>query len=110
MRQDMIEVMDSIEFKMDGSRYKAFIKELRKDGMTVKVIQKDFVSSLWGEFESYMMDINESDFDRLELEIWADGRGCDNSAIGVQGCHEPWHCVWQLSQIIDAQLLTSNQE
>lgn len=103
MRQDMIEVMDSVEFKMDGSRYRAFIKELRKDGMTVKVIQKDFERALWGDFEEFMMDINESDFDNLELEIWADGRGCDNSAIGVQGCHEPWHCVWQLSQIIDCQ-------
>ena len=45
MRQDMIEVMDSVEFQMNGSRYRAFIKELRKDGMSVKVVQKDFESS-----------------------------------------------------------------
>ena len=90
MRQDMIEVMDSVEFKMDGSRYKAFIKELRKDGMTVKVIQKDFDSFLYGDFEAFMMDINESDFDNLELEIWADGRGCDNSAIGCSGFYESY--------------------
>ena len=23
-------------------------------------------------------------------EIWMDGRGCDNSAIGVSGCYEPY--------------------
>ena len=103
MRRDMIEVMDSITFRKDGSFFRAFIKELRKDGMTVKVIEKDFERSLWGDFEPFMMDIVESQFDDLQLEIWADGRGCDNSAIGVQGCHEPCDCVWMLSQMIDAQ-------
>jgi hypothetical protein len=97
MRQDMIEVMDSVEFQMNGSRYRAFIKELRKDGMSVKVVQKDFESSLWGDFKDFMMEINEDMFDDLQLEIWSDGRGCDNSAIGVQGCHEPWNHVWQLA-------------
>jgi len=24
-----------------------------------------------------------------------DGRGCDNSAIGVSGCHEPFHVLFQ---------------
>lgn len=103
MRKDMIEVMDSVTFRQDGSFLRGMIKELRKDGMTIKVYEKDFRSDYHGEFEGYMMDINESQFDDLQLEIWADGRGCDNSAIGVSGCYEPWHCVWMLSQMIDLQ-------
>ena len=94
MRKDMIEIGDSVLFKLDGSRCRAFIQDLRIDGMSVKVIEKDFVRSLWGDMEPFEMDINESQFDSLELEIWADGRGCDNSAIGVSGCHEPWKWVW----------------
>ena len=94
MRKDMIERGDSVEFKMNGDRFRAFIKDIRIDGMSVKVIQKNFERALWSDFEEFEMDINESDFDSLSLEIWADGRGCDNSAIGVSGCHEPWKYVW----------------
>ena len=94
MRNDMIEIDDTVQFKLNGDRFKAFIKELNIDSMKVKVIEKNFVSSLWGDFEAFTMDINESEFDSVELEIWSDGRGCDNSAIGVSGCHEPWKWVW----------------
>lgn len=94
MRKDMIERGDSVEFKLNGDRCRAFIKDLRIDGMSVKVIEKNFERALWGDFEEFEMDINESEFDSLDLHIWSDGRGCDNSAIGVSGCHEPWKWVW----------------
>ena len=94
-RVDMIEIWDSVEFKINGVHHRGFIKELRKDGMSVKVIEQDFVNSYHDEsFDAFMLDINESEFDSFKLEIWSDGRGGDNSAIGVQGCHEPWKLVW----------------
>lgn len=94
MRNDMIEIGDSVQFKLDGDHCRAFIQELSIDSMKVKVIEKNFERALWGDFKEFVMDINESEFDSIELEIWADGRGCDNSAIGVSGCHEPWKWVW----------------
>jgi len=94
MRNDMIEKGDTVLFKLNGDRCRAFIQELSIDSMKVKVIEKNFERSLWGDFEEFEMVINESEFDSVELEIWADGRGCDNSAIGVSGCHEPWKWVW----------------
>ena len=101
-RNDMIEVMDTVTFKKNGSLFRGFIKDLRKDGMSVKVIEKDFTKSLWGDFKSFMIEINEDMFNDLNLEIWSDGRGCDNSAIGVSGCHEPWDRVWILSTEVTA--------
>ena len=94
MRSDLIEIGDSVEFQKDGDHFRAVIQELRIDGMTVKVTSKNFESHLWSDFECFEMEINEPDFDSLNLEIWSDGRGCDNSAIGVSGCHEPWKWVW----------------
>jgi len=94
MRNDMIEKGDTVLFKLNSDRCRAFIQELSIDSMKVKVIEKNFERSLWGDFEEFEMVINESEFDSVELEIWADGRGCDNSAIGVSGCHEPWKWVW----------------
>ena len=38
--------------------------------------------------------IAKEDFDKVKLELWDDLWGCDNSAIGLQGCFEPWRHVW----------------
>ena len=75
MRNDMMEIGDSVQFKLDGDRCRAFIQELSIDSMKVKVIEKNFERALWGDFKEFVMDINESEFDSIELEIWADGRG-----------------------------------
>ncbi len=39
------------------------------------------------------MILHIKEFDEIKLELWMDGRGCDNSAIGVSGCYEPYTCL-----------------
>jgi hypothetical protein len=37
-----------------------------------------------------LLTIIADDYDAFDLEFFEDGRGCDNSAIGIAGCYEPW--------------------
>ena len=97
MRTDMIEKGDTVEFKIGSKNFRAFIQETREDGMKVKVVQRDMDFARDGDFEAFIADIDEDMFDLIDLHIWSDGRGGDNSAIGVSGCHEPWDRVWILS-------------
>lgn len=97
MRTDMIEIGDTVEFKIENVPHRAFIQKLNKVGMSVKVVEKNGERALFGDFEPFHLDICEDLFDAFNLEIWSDGRGGDNSAIGVSGCHEPWDRVWILS-------------
>ena len=43
-----------------------------------------------------MVKLTKEMFDKVNLELWDDARGCDNSAIGVSGCYEPWtNFIWE---------------
>ena len=73
--------------------------------MSVKVVEKNGERALFGDFEPFHLDICEDMFDVFNLEIWSDGRGGDNSAIGVSGCHEPWDRVWILSSQLQENIM-----
>ena len=98
MRNDMIETGDSVQYKNDqGQSVRAFINELGEDYMVVRptTIDWEYAGGVPFGDERYAEETLTVDmFDDVELEIWSDGRGCDNSAIGVSGCHEPWASVW----------------
>ena len=76
--------------------YTAIIKKVSDNSLLVKPIQKTnwkdvFQNNLQNTFEHMILHIKE--FDEIKLELWMDGRGCDNSAIGVSGCYEPYTCL-----------------
>mgnify|MGYP000070460460 FL=1 len=90
---DYIEVgYDTCKYTIDGITTTAIIKEITPNYLSVKPLSKlgknvhetnldtDFVG------ETFSSDC----YDAIDLEIWMDGRGCDNSAIGVSGCYEPY--------------------
>ena len=90
---DYIEVgYDTCKYTINGITTTAIIKEITHNYLSVKPLSKlgknvhetnldtDFVG------ETFSSDC----YDAIDLEIWMDGRGCDNSAIGVSGCYEPY--------------------
>ena len=90
------EGLDTCKFVKDGMEYTAIIKKVSDNSLLVKPIQKTnwkdvFQNNLQNTFEHMILHIKE--FDEIKLELWMDGRGCDNSAIGVSGCYEPYTCL-----------------
>jgi len=49
----------------------------------------DYESAIFKE-NVPMVKLTKDMFDKVNLELWDDNRGCDNSAIGLSGCYEPW--------------------
>jgi hypothetical protein len=98
MRNDMIETGDSVTYKYpDGKCVRAFINELGEDYMVVRPTTIDWEyagGQPYGDVRYSEEKLTVDMFDDIDLEIWSDGRGGDNSAIGVSGCHEPWTSVW----------------
>ena len=85
-----VRVGDSVEYRIPGSvkhdYVRGMISELRKDGIRVKIFDS--------EVQSRYANLPKSLFDEFKLEIFDDNRGCDNSAIGLSGCYEPWRNMW----------------
>ena len=85
---------DTCKYIKDGLTYTAIIKEVTPHHLAVKPISA--VNYQEGIYQTnldteFVGEIFSSEcYDIIELEIWMDGRGCDNSAIGVSGCYEPW--------------------
>lgn len=90
----MIEKGDSVLFTIGSVNFRALIQETREDGMTVKVIQRNEKRAIHGDFDAFIAHIDEDMFELIDLHIWTDGRGGDNSAIGCSGHHAPWKQVW----------------
>ena len=87
------EGLDTCKFVKDGMEYTAIIDKVSDNSLLVKPIQKTnwkdvFQNNLQNTFEHMILHIKE--FDEIKLELWMDGRGCDNSAIGVSGCYETY--------------------
>ena len=83
---------DTCKYTVDGITTTAIIKEVTDGYLSVKPISKMgknvYETNLDTTFvgETFSSDC----YDAINLEIWMDGRGCDNSAIGVSGCYEPY--------------------
>ena len=83
---------DTCKYTIDGITTTAIIKEVTPNYLSVKpisrLVKNVFETNLSTDFvgQTFSSDC----YDAIDLEIWMDGRGCDNSAIGVSGCYEPY--------------------
>ena len=85
--------LDTCKFKIHGVEYTAIVYEVNNDHLVVKPISRTNYKDIYETnrdttFDKIFLPVNS--FANIELEIWMDGRGCDNSAIGVSGCYEPY--------------------
>jgi hypothetical protein len=85
---------DGAEFTLDGKFYHGMITKLSQEGIMFRPFSIDHISRRYDEEKYPLMFIRITDFDNINLEIWDEHRGCDNSAIGVEGYHVPWRQVW----------------
>ena len=84
---------DGAEFTLDGKFYHGVINKLSEEGIMFRPFSIDFERK--PGYEQYpLMFIRITDFDNINLEIWDEHRGCDDSAIGLEGYHVPWRQVW----------------
>lgn len=84
-----VRIGDAVEYKIPGIEslvQRGYISELREDRIIVRHYNN-------GEYESEAI-LGKSIFDEFQLEIFDENRGCDNSAIGLSGCYEPWRRMW----------------
>lgn len=83
-----VRIGDAVEYKIPGSSdyNRGYISELREDGIKVRFYTN-------GEYKTEA-NLPKDLFDEFKLEIFDDNRGCDNSAIGLSGCYEPWQRMW----------------
>lgn len=86
---------DTCKYTVDGITTTAIIKEVTDGYLLVKPLSKtnhkDMYETNLDRETKFDIEIFASDcYDAIDLEIWMDGRGCDNSAIGVSGCYEPY--------------------
>lgn len=83
-----VRIGDAVEYRIPGSNElsRGYISELREDRINVRHYNN-------GQYESEAR-LPKKLFDEFELEIFDDNRGCDNSAIGLSGCYEPWRRMW----------------
>jgi len=89
------DTFEQCQFIKDGKRYVGMIKEFGENHISVKPMSIDYESAIFME-NVPMVKLTKEMFDKVNLELWDDARGCDNSAIGVSGCYEPWtNFIWE---------------
>ena len=83
-----VRIGEAVEYRIACSKElsRGYISELREDRIIVRHYNN-------GEYESEAR-LPKNLFDEFQLEIFDDNRGCDNSAIGLSGCYEPWRRMW----------------
>ena len=87
---------DGAEFKLDGKRYHGMISKLSEEGIMFRpftINEERANGEDWAE-QYPLMFVRLTDFDNVELEIWDEYRGCDDSAIGLSGSFTQWRHVW----------------
>jgi hypothetical protein len=94
--------LDTCKYTVDGITTTAIIEEITPKFITVKPISRMgnnvYESNLDRTFIPQTFWHNN--YDEIQLEIWMDGRGCDNSAIGVQGWYESHRYFdWEIENI-----------
>jgi len=89
------DTFEQCQFILDNKRYTGMIKEFGENHINVKPMSIDYESCIFME-KVNMIKLTKDMFDKIKLELWDDARGCDNSAIGVAGCYEPWeNFIWE---------------
>ena len=91
--------MDTCKFKIHSVEYTAIVKEVHNDHLVVKPISRTnykdiYETNMDTTFDPIFLPVNS--FANIELELWMDGRGCDNSAIGVQGYYDSYTMLMSL--------------
>ena len=84
---------DPAQFVLDGKHYHGMISKLSEEGIMFRPFDIDF-DRPEGDEQYPLMFLRITDFDNVKLELWDEGRGGDNSAIGISGCFEDWRHVW----------------
>ena len=87
---------DGADFVLDGKRYHGMITKLSEEGIMFRpftINEERANGEDWAENYPQMF-VRISDFDNINLEIWDEYRGCDDSAIGLSGCFTKWRHVW----------------
>ena len=89
MESYLEEGLDTCQFDYEGDKYIAVIETVGEDFMIVQPYKKNYESNLDGN-RMHKIYFPRKCFDAINLEIWMDNRGCDNSAMGYNGCYEPY--------------------
>jgi hypothetical protein len=84
--------LDTCQYTLNGVTTTAIIEEVTPHHIAVKPISRIGKNVYETNLDTtFIGQIFSSDcYEDINLEIWMDGRGCDNSAIGVSGCYEPY--------------------
>ena len=87
---------DGAEFVLDGKRYHGMITKLSEEGIMFRpftINEERANGEDWAENYPQMF-VTITDFDNINLEIWDEHRGGDDSAIGLSGYFTKWRHVW----------------
>ena len=87
---------DGAEFVLDGKRYHGMITKLSEEGIMFRpftINEERANSDDWSENYPVMF-VRITDFDNINLEIWDEHRGGDDSSIGLSGYFTEWRHVW----------------
>jgi hypothetical protein len=90
---DYIETgLDTCQYTLNGVTTTAIITEVTPHEISVKPISRMGKNVYETNLDTTFIGQTFSSecYEYINLEIWMDGRGCDNSAIGVSGCYEPY--------------------
>ena len=80
---------DQIRYTIDGKEHVGLVHEVREVTILVQPISIDFEYNREGRFEKQVLNV--ADVEDMDMHILDDHWGCDNSAIGVAPCYEPYN-------------------
>jgi len=91
-----IEIGDEVRYVKDNEGRRGYVTDYGQDWIKVRPITIDgqYAGGKLYSTEKWDQEfIGLSIFEKVELEVWSDHRGCDNSAIGIQGYFTPYTSV-----------------
>ena len=87
---------DGAEMEIDGQFYHGMITELSEEGIMFRpfTINEERANDEDWSANYPKMFVRITDFDNINLEIWDEHRGGDDSSIGLSGYFTEWRHVW----------------
>ena len=87
--------IEQCQFILNNKLHTGIIEDFGENHIDVRPISIEHEYK--NAYEKYdMVKLTKDMFDKIKLEIFDDNRGCDNSAIGCDGCYEPWeNFIWE---------------